>query len=82
MDKDRQIRFLIPPFFLLGALLWGAYLSGQLNPFLLAMDQGNDTGALKLGLSILGIVGFATIPVGYAIGVITIMTLRVLVSRV
>ncbi len=29
MDQDRQIRFLIPPFFLLVSILWGAYLSGR-----------------------------------------------------
>jgi len=78
MDKNRQIRFLIPPFFLLAALLWGAYLSGQLYPFIHALDQGNEGTALKLGLSILGVVGLTTIPVGYAIGVITIMALRFL----
>jgi hypothetical protein len=78
MDKDRQIRFLIPPFFLLAALLWGAYLSGQLYPFIHALDQGSEGTALKLGLSMLGIVGLTTLPVGYAIGVITILTLRFL----
>ncbi|MGA7339282.1 MAG: hypothetical protein WBE72_06115 [Terracidiphilus sp.] len=78
MDKDRQIRFLIPPFFLLAALLWGAYLSGQLYPYLQPTAQGNDAATVRLDVSILSILGIATLPVGYFIGVVTIMALRVL----
>ena len=34
MDLDRQIRFVIPPFFLFASLLWGAHLAGcDLSPF-------------------------------------------------
>jgi hypothetical protein len=76
VDRDRQIRLLIPPFFLLAALLWGAYLNGQLSPYLHAAGQGNDAGALRTGISILGIIGVATLPVGYAIGVVTIAFLK------
>jgi hypothetical protein len=66
MDKDRQIRFLIPPFFLVASLLWGAYLSGQLN---------NDWTP-RLAISTLGVIGVSALPVGYAIGVLTIAALR------
>ncbi len=31
MDKDRQIRMLVPPFFMLASVLWGAYLGADLN---------------------------------------------------
>jgi hypothetical protein len=69
MDKDRQIRFLIPPFFLVASLLWAAYLCGQLH---------YDDSTLKLGISILGVIGVSTLPAGFAIGVLTISALRVL----
>jgi hypothetical protein len=72
MDKDRQLRFLIPPFFVVATLLWGAYLSGQLWPYL------HDATNFKLGISILGVIGFATLPAGYFIGTVTITILKFL----
>src|SRR5436190_21115009 len=75
MDKERQIRMLIPPFFLAASVLWLAYLTGGLGPYL----EPKATGAiesLKSIVSILGLVGVATLPAGYAIGILTISILR------
>jgi hypothetical protein len=76
MDKDRQIRLLIPPFFLLASVLWEAYLSGDLWQYLHTTASNGDVASLKTVLSILGVVGVATLPVGYAIGVLTMCLLR------
>jgi hypothetical protein len=78
MDKDRQIRLLIPPFFLLASVLWEAYLSGDLWQYLHTTAATGDVASLKTVLSILGVVGVATLPVGYAIGVLTMCLLRLL----
>jgi hypothetical protein len=69
MDKDRQFRLLIPPFFLLASLVWEAYLGGSLCRYL------NTTTAPNVA-SIFGVVGIATLPLGYAIGVLTMCVLR------
>jgi len=76
LDKDRQIRLLIPPFFLLASVLWEAYLSGDLWQYLHTTASTGDFAALKTVLSVLGVVGVATLPVGYAIGVLTMCLLR------
>lgn len=78
MDKDRQIRLLIPPFFLLASVLWEAYLSGDLLQYLHSTASNGDVASLKTVLSILGVVGVATLPVGYGIGVLTMCLLRVI----
>lgn len=78
MDKDRQIRLLIPPFFLLASVLWEAYLSGDLSQYLHTTASNGDLASLKTVLSILGVVGVATLPVGYAIGVLTMCLLRLI----
>lgn len=75
MDKDRQIRLLIPPFFLLASVLWGAYLSGDLAAFLL--PSAESAANLKSILSIVAVAGVATLPLGYAIGVLTITILTI-----
>jgi hypothetical protein len=69
MDKDRQFRLLIPPFFLLASVVWEAYLSGDLWSYL----HATPTPSLA---SIFGLVGVVTLPVGYAIGVLTMCLLR------
>ena len=78
MDKDRQIRLLITPFFLLASVLWEAYLSGDLSQYLHATTSTADVASLKTVLSVLAVVGVATLPVGYAIGVLTMCLLRVI----
>jgi hypothetical protein len=78
MDKDRQIRMLIPPFFLIASVVWEAYLSGDLWQYLHATTSGADSASLKTVLSILAVVGVATLPVGYAIGVLTMCFLRLI----
>jgi hypothetical protein len=75
MDKDRQIRMLIPPFFLIASVLWLAYLTGKLGPYLEPSGKGSIE-SLKPVLSILGLVGIATLPLGYAIGIFTITVFR------
>ena len=87
MDKDRQIRMLIPPFSLLASVLWAAYLSGDLGAFLhpplaqvaTAKDVDNalrdEVGTIKSVLSVVAVAGVATLPLGYAIGVLTLIIL-------
>jgi hypothetical protein len=110
MDKERQIRLLIPPFFLIASLLWGAFLAHKLDPYLHPTPtetvslgnttlqneappalRANDTGKVnavptqqaveavswKPLLSLLAVVGVSTLPVGYAIGVLTISFFRI-----
>jgi hypothetical protein len=76
MDKDRQIRMLIPPFFLIAAVLWGAYLSGDLYGYLHSAQASDSAASLKSVLSILAVGGVATLPIGYAIGILTILFLK------
>jgi hypothetical protein len=72
MDEDRQIRFLIPPFFLYVSLAWWAYINPDIHCWL-----SNLMGAtFKESLPILAAVGAATIPVGYSIGTVGILLLR------
>jgi hypothetical protein len=102
MDKDRQFRMLIAPFFLFASLLWGAYLQGALKKFLhpevaksgtqqVAMSSpqfnnthpseaagGNEGSGLKSVIALFGLLGVSVLPVGYAIGVITLGGLGVL----
>jgi len=69
---------LIPPFFLLASVVWEAYLSGDLWQYLHTTTATADVAYLKTVLSVLAVVGVATLPVGYAIGVLTMCLLRVI----
>jgi len=72
MDQDRQIRFAIPPFFLLASLLWGAYLGGvNVSPVLKP-----DTAKEILGL--LAAAAVAVVPLGFLISSASILLLRLL----
>src|SRR5207245_5284322 len=72
MDQDRQIRFAIPPFFLLASLLWGAYLGGvDLSPVLKP-----DTAKEILGL--LAAAAVAIVPLGFLISSASILLIRLL----
>jgi hypothetical protein len=75
MDRNRQFRLLIPPFFLVASVVWESYCSEQLQCYL---NTGASSGfaSLKIVLALLGVVGVATLPVGYAIGVLTMAMLR------
>jgi len=89
VDKDRQIRMLIPPFFLLASVLWAAYLSGDLGIFLhspkaqLTTVKDSDDAlrdeiaTVKTVLSVVAVAGVATLPLGYAIGVLTLTILGI-----
>ena len=72
MDEDRQIRFLISPFFLYCSLLWWGYVSPE--TYLMSANLKPDS--LKELLSIVAAVGAATLPIGYSIGTITTLFLR------
>jgi hypothetical protein len=76
MDKDRQVRMLTSPFFLIASVVWEAYLSGDLWQYLHSTTAGADFSSLKTVLSILAVVGVATLPVGYAISILTLCFLR------
>lgn len=73
MDQDRQIRFLIPPFFLYASLLWWAFVSPYLHCSLAAVT-GND---LKETLAVAATLGAATIPLGFSIGTLGLLLLKV-----
>jgi hypothetical protein len=79
MDKDRQIRMLVPPFFMIASVLWGAYLSNNLVSLIHA-TAGDEANSVRSVLAVLG-VGAATLPAGYAIGAVTIFGLRVFLPR-
>ena len=72
LDKDRQIRMLISPLFLIASIVWEAYLSGDLGQFFHATTANAESASLKTVLSILGVVGVGKLPVGYAMGVLTL----------
>ncbi len=75
MDKDRQIRFLYPPFFFLASLLWGLYLdpAKSLSDFIPAAGSSVKTDALIT--TIIG-GGVAILVLGFLIGTITVSGLR------
>jgi hypothetical protein len=81
MDKDRQIRMLIPPFFMFASVLWEAFLSHDLQQYLQNANVGSEYAYVKTVLSLLGIVGVATLPLGYVIGLLTISVLRLPLIR-
>jgi len=72
MDEDRQIRFLISPFFFYFSLLWWAFASSQTHNWLSSLKVGD----LKDTLAIVAALGAATLPLGYSIGTIGILVLR------
>lgn len=69
---------LIPPFFLLASVVWEAYLSGDLWQYMHTTTATADVASLKTVLSVLAVVGVATLPIGYAIGVLTMCLLRLI----
>ncbi|HTR27194.1 MAG TPA: hypothetical protein VMI10_24695 [Terriglobales bacterium] len=72
MDQDRQIRFIIPPFFLFASLLVGRYLSCGSLPEFLKADSGKEIVALLAATAVI------TIPLGYLISTISVFILRLL----
>jgi hypothetical protein len=71
MDQARQIRFLIPPFFLFLFLIWAAHLSGWKGIADLTKD----------GVKLLGAAAVAILPLGYAISVLSVLILKLLCIR-
>lgn len=66
MDQNRQIRFLIPPFFLLASLFWGDHLSCSNIVREIAKMPDNQL------LAIVAAIGASTIPLGFLIGALPI----------
>src|SRR5438132_10290693 len=71
MDQDRQIRFLIPPFFLYASLLSAALIDPRLRTYIMP-----KLGSLKDFLPLITVAAVVTIPLGFTIGTITILLLR------
>ena len=77
MDEERAIRFAIPPFFLIGWLLCGAYLGGC------NLSSIFTLGMTKELLGVLAATAVVFVPLGYLIGTVSVKILRLLalVSR-
>jgi hypothetical protein len=71
MDQTRQIRFLIPPFILYGSLLWGLYCSDQCHNRWWSLMHSSETI-----LAFVSIAGVSALPLGFLIGTISVMVLR------
>lgn len=70
MDQNRQIRFLIPPFFLIASLFLGDFFSCS-NIINRIAEQGDQNI-----LAIVAALGASTIPLGFLIGAIPIAVLN------
>ncbi len=70
MDQDRQIRFLIPPFFLFASLLWGAHLGHLDISRVLKFENAKEI------LGVLAATAVAVIPVGFLVSAISVLLLR------
>lgn len=73
MDQTRQIRFLIPPFFLIASLLWGAWLSNDESGLLKAINTADSAEGF---FQLLATGAVVTVPLGYLIGTASISLLR------
>ncbi len=70
MDQNRQIRFLIPPFFLFASIFLGAHFDSDIClPNLI-----NSYSDYKV--SVITIIGISVLPVGFCIGTFTLVILR------
>jgi hypothetical protein len=74
LDEDRQIRFLIPPFFLYASLLWWAFI----DPYLHCWLGDIAGGGLKELLTLAATAGAVTLPLGYSIGTLGMWLLQFL----
>lgn len=77
MDDVRRLRFLIPPFFLIASLLWGLYLdpTRSLCDFLPNGCSVTDAGTI---IGVLAGGGIVVISLGFLIGAVSIVLLRIL----
>ncbi len=71
LDQLRELRLLIPPFFLFSSLLWGAFLAQ--SPLLAHLTKLKDAQTLTVAAA-----GAATIPLGFVISVVGLTALRTL----
>ena len=72
MDQDRQIRFLIPPFSLIGSLFLGAKLNG------IDLSSAFKPEMAKDLLGLLAATAVLILPMGFLIGVISVTLLRII----
>jgi hypothetical protein len=78
MDKDRQIRFLYPPLILLSSIVLGVCLDQEQNPlFTNFSNLLKSTNTTTVVATLLGL-GSLVLVLGYLIGTVTILLLRVL----
>lgn len=70
MDENRRFRFLIPPFFLVASLIWGAYLA---DVDLQDRVKGYSTETI---IALAAAVGASAIPVGFLLTSISVLILR------
>src|SRR3990172_4289228 len=80
MDPLRQLRFLVPPFFLVASLLVGAHLGGVLDLSILKSEAiaKNITGIIAL---VIAIATATVLPLGFLITTISVNLLR-LIARI
>jgi hypothetical protein len=74
MDQDRQIRFAIPPFFLLASLFWGAHLDGVDVPAIFKPETAKEF------LGLITATALMILPIGFLIGTISVTVLTLLGS--
>ena len=75
LDQLRELRLLLPPFFFFASLASGAYLDPKFQ-LLCKLHQFKDSQAI-----VIASVGAATVPVGFLIGIISMMLLTALSRR-
>ncbi len=75
MDKERQIRFLYPPLFLLASLAWGLYLDPSKTLSDILPVTGATMGADKL-IGVIAAGGTLVLVFGFLIGAISVSLLR------
>lgn len=75
MDRERQIRFLYPPFFTIFSVLLALYLDDTRSLQSILPNLGTETKAVEIIAALLG-GGIIVIILGFIIGTITINLLR------
>lgn len=70
MDTNRQIRFIVAPFFFFSSIMWGAYLAG--------IDLGCALGIKDWEnlVAIIALVSIIVFPIGFMINAITALAVR------
>jgi hypothetical protein len=72
MDQDRQIRFVIPPFFFLASLLWGTHLGHRDLSAILPPEMARNV------LGLFAAAAVVIVPMGFLISTLSVLLLRLL----